>query len=220
MPGGSVVYGEDGRRVDWAQASRCPVRQPHAALCRHTRNVRVQQRMVGQGRWAARFDLLSTRRKQRPATSSTTGHSTLAESTTTHRSFLPSHLEEPSDRARSFWAWRLVNSTYQLITGAPVGLATHRNHVNLTVRSGYFDGYATRWHSRNGIALGNLPRMYAIPRPLKLGSWHQPIVHVRWSAGNYGAVDVWHGVRSKRHWKQSVRLRGKPTVQWSARSQR
>jgi hypothetical protein len=61
-----------------------------------------------------------------------------------------------------------------------------------------------------------VPRMYAIPPRLKLGSWHQLIVHVRWSAGTDGEVDVWHRLRSKFRWKQTVRLRGKPTVQWSA----
>jgi len=44
-------------------------------------------------------------------------------------------------------------------------LAWFRAHyLNLTVNSGYFDGYTTRWRSGNGIARGNLPRMYAIPR--------------------------------------------------------
>jgi hypothetical protein len=58
--------------------------------------------------------------------------------------------------------------------------------------------------------------MYAIPPPLKLGSWDQLIVYVRRSAGNDGAVDVWHRLAGKRHWRQTIRFRGKPTVQWSA----
>jgi Polysaccharide lyase len=106
--------------------------------------------------------------------------------------FFPHSWKEPGDQARSFWGMAMAQFNFQLIYGSPVGLAAHRNHVNLTVQSGYFDGYATRWHSGNGIARGNLPRMYAIPPPLKLGSWHQLIVRVRWSTENDGAVDVWH----------------------------
>jgi hypothetical protein len=91
----------------------------------------------------------------------------------------------------------IAQFNYQLITSAPVSLAAHRNHVNLTVQSGYFDGHATRWHSGNGLARGNSPRMYALRPRLKLGSWHQLIVHVRWSAGNDAAVDVWHRLGGK-----------------------
>jgi Polysaccharide lyase len=127
--------------------------------------------------------------------------------------FFPHTWKEP---ASVFWGMAIAQFNYEGITGPPVGLFAHGQYVNLTIQSGYFDGYATRWHSGNGIARGNVPRMYAIPPRLELGSWHQLIVHVRWSAGNDGEVDVWHRLRSKRRWKQTVRLRGKPTVQWSA----
>jgi hypothetical protein len=132
--------------------------------------------------------------------------------------FFPRAWKEPGDQSNSFWGLVLAqfNFSEKRAGGPPVGLAAHRRYVNLTVQSGYFDGYATQWRTGNGSVRGNLRRLYAIPRPLKLAAWHQLIVHVRWSTGNDGAVDVWHKLRGKRQWKQTVRLRGVPTVQWSA----
>jgi hypothetical protein len=95
------------------------------------------------------------------------------------------------------------------------GLTAHRNYVNLVVASGFFNGTVTRWRSGNGRARGNLPRMYAIPRPLESRVWHELIVHVRWSTGTDGLVEVWHRLRSAGRWQKTVRLSGYPTVQWS-----
>jgi Polysaccharide lyase len=212
------VYGENWEkgRLDTSQwGAQCDNLAPPYVGTRGT--FRVQQKMVGQGRWAARFELPADPTR---ATACEIIHNRTLDLGRDDYFALavsfPRTWKEPGDQARSFWGMAIAQFNYQLITAAPVGLAAHRNQVNLTVQSGYFDGYATRWRSGNGIARGNLPRMYAVPRPLKLGSWHQLIVHVRWSAGNDGAVDVWHRLLGKRRWKQTVRLRGKPTVQWSA----
>jgi Polysaccharide lyase len=211
---GSVVYAENWEkgRLDTTQwGTQCDNLTPPYFGTRGT--FRVQRKIFGQGRWAARFDLP-------PDTTKATACEILHNRTLdlgrkdyyALAVFFPRTWKEP---ASAFWGMAIAQFNYEGITGPPVGLYAHGHHVNLTIQSGFFDGYATRWHSGNGIARGNVPRMYAIPR-LKLGSWHQLIVHVRWSAGNDGAVDVWHRLRSKRRWKQTVRLRGKPTVQWSA----
>jgi hypothetical protein len=84
----------------------------------------------------------------------------------------------------------------------------HRNYVNVLIGSGYYNGSTTKWYTGNGVARGNVPRMYAIQRPLKLGVWHQLIVHVRWSAGPSGAVDVQPRVRGNDNWKRTVRFVG------------
>jgi Polysaccharide lyase len=211
----SVVYGENWEkgRLDTSQwGAQCDNLTPPYVGTRGTFN--VQRRIVGQGRWAARFDLPPDTTK---ATACEVIHNrTLDLGRDDYYAlavFFPRTWKEP---ASAFWGMAIAQFNYEGITGPPVGLYAHGQYVNLTIQSGYFDGYATRWHSGNGIARGNVPRMYAIPPRLKLGSWHQLIVHVRWSAGNEGAVDVWHRLRSKRRWKQTVRLRGKPTVQWSA----
>jgi Polysaccharide lyase len=190
----SVVYGENWEkgRLDTSQwGAQCDNLTPPYVGRRGT--FRVQRKMVGQGRWAARFDLPPDPTK---STACEIIHNrTLDLGRADYYAlavFFPHSWKEPGDQARSFWGMAMAQFNFQLIYGSPVGLAAHRNHVNLTVQSGYFDGYATRWHSGNGIARGNLPRMYAIPPPLKLGSWHQLIVRVRWSTENDGAVDVWH----------------------------
>jgi hypothetical protein len=210
----SVVYGENWERgrLDTSQwGAQCDNLTPPYVGTRGT--FRVQPKIVGQGRWAARFDLPPDTTK---ATACEIIHNrTLDLGRDDYYAlavFFPHTWKEP---ASAFWGIAIAQFNYEGITGPPVGLYAHGHYVNLTVQSGYFDGYATRWHSGNGIARGNLPRMYAISRPLKLGSWHQLIVHVRWSVGNEGTVDVWHRLLGKRRWKQTVRLRGKPTVQWS-----
>jgi Polysaccharide lyase len=213
----SVVYGENwehGRLSTSHWVAQCDnLVRPYYG----TRGaVRAQRKIVGQGRWAARFDL--------PPDASNATACEIIHGRTLDLGrddyyalaiFFPQAWKEPGDQARSFWGMAVAQLNYQMITGPPVGLFAHRRYVNLTIQSGYFDGYATRWYSGNGIARGNLPRLYAIPPPLKLGSWHQLIVHVHWSSANDGAVDVWHRLRGKRRWKQTVHFRGKPTVQWS-----
>jgi hypothetical protein len=217
-PNGTVIYGHDWEkgRLDTSQwGAQCDNLTPPYFGTRGT--FRVQRKIVGQGRWAARFDLPPDPTK---ATACEIIHNrTLDLGRVDYYAlavFFPRRWREPGDQPSSFWGMVIAVFNYQRITGPPVGLFAHRHYVNLVVGSGYFDGYATRWYSGNGIARGNLPPMYAIPRPLKLGSWHQLIVRVRWSAGNDGAVDVWHRLQRKRRWKQTVRFRGKPTVQWTA----
>jgi hypothetical protein len=173
----------------------------------------VQQAIVGQGRWAARFDLPADSAK--PSACEVIHDRTLDLGTHDYYAlalYFPKDWREPSG---VFWGLALAQFNYEGITGAPVGLAAHGNYVNLIVGSGYFDGYRTQWYTGNGIARGNLPKLYAIPRPLKRGVWHQLIIHVRWSARMDGAVDVFHRIRGQRRWKRTARLRGYPTVQWS-----
>jgi hypothetical protein len=125
----------------------------------------------------------------------------------------PKRWKEPAD---VFWGLVIAQFNYQGITGPSVGLAAHRNYVNLVVASGYFDGHVSQWRTGNGVMRGNLRRMYAIPRPLKLGIWHQLILHVRWSTGTSGAIDVWHRESGQSRWRKTIGFRGYPTVQWSA----
>lgn len=212
------MYGEnwENGQLDTSQwAAQCDNLAPPYLVTRGT--FRAEQKIVAQGGWAARFNLP-------PDPTKRTACEVLHERTLdlgrddyyALAVFFPRTWREPGDRPRSFWGMVLAQFNYQNIGGPSVGLSAHRKYVNLTILSGYFDGRTFQWHSGNGIARGNLARMYAIPRPLKLGSWHQLIVHVRWSADSDGAVDVWHHVQGKQRWKQTVRFRGKPTVQWSA----
>jgi hypothetical protein len=215
---GSVLYGENWESgpldtKEWE--AQCDNLAPPYVGTRGT--FRAEDKLAGQGRWAARFDLPADPSK--PTACEIIHTRTLDLGRDDYYAlalFFPRIWKEPGDQQRSFWGMALAQFNYQLITGPPIGLFAHRRYVNLTIQSGYFDGRTTRWSSGNGIVRGNLPRMYAIRRPLRLGVWHQLIVHVRWSAGDDGAIDVWHRVRGKRLWRRTVRFQGKPTVQWSA----
>lgn len=177
----------------------------------------VSQDVVAQGRWAARFELPADPTK--PTACEVIHNRTLDLDTDDYYAldvFFPTNWREPGNMPNAFWGVAIAQFNYQMIHGGPLMLAAHRNYVNLVVSTGYFNGSALRWYSGNGIGRGNLPSMYAIPHPLKLGVWHQLIVHVRWSSGMDGAVDVWHRLRGKRRWKKTVRFRARPTVQWSS----
>jgi hypothetical protein len=173
----------------------------------------VQRAIAGQRRWAARFDLPID--SARPTACEILHHRTLDLGTNDYFAlelYFPKEWKEP---AGVFWGLIAAQLNYQGITGPSVGLAAHGNYVNLLIGSGYFDGAKTRWYTGNGVARGNLPRMYAIRRPLKRGVWQQLILRVRWSIESDGAVDVWHRLRGQRKWEKTVRFRGYPTVQWS-----
>jgi hypothetical protein len=209
-----VLYGENWEkgRLDtnqWgAQCNNLP--QPTFA----TRgSFTLQQATVGQGRWAARFELPAD--ALRPTACEVIHDRRLDLGTDDYYALALSFPKDWREPSRVFWGLLIAQFNYEGITGPPVGLAAHRDYVNLIVGSGFFDGVQTRWYTGNGVARGNLPRLYAIPRPLEREVWHQLIVHVRWSAGSDGEVDVLHRIRGQQRWKRTVRLRGYPTVQWS-----
>jgi hypothetical protein len=175
----------------------------------------VQQAHVAQGRWAARFDLPADTVK--PTACEVIHDRTLDLETNDYYAlalYFPKNWQDPSG---VFWGLLVAQFNYEGIAGPPVGLAAHARYVNLIVGSGYFDGVGTRWYTGNGIGRGNLGRLYAIPRPLQRQVWHQLIVHVRWSAGNDGVIEVFHRIQGRRNrWKETVDLTGYPTVQWSS----
>jgi hypothetical protein len=214
---GSIIYRENWERggLDTSQwGAQCNnLTQTSSRRGSFTAN----QNVVAQGRWAARFDLPADPTK---ATACEVIHNrTLDLDTDDYYAldvFFPTNWREPGNMPKAFWGVAIAQLNYQMIHGGPLILAAHRNYVNLVVSTGYFNGSTLRWYSGNGIARGNLPSMYAIPRPLKLGVWHQLIVHVRWSSGMDGAIDVWHRTRGQRRWDKTVRFRARPTVQWSA----
>jgi Polysaccharide lyase len=177
----------------------------------------AERTLVGQGRWAARFDL--------PAAPTGSSSCELIHNRTLDvgiddyyalEVYFPANWQEPGDQPSSFWGMAIAQFNYEMIWAGPVDLYAHRNYVNLVVLTGRFNEPTTRWYSGNGVVRGNLPRMYAIPRPLKLGVWHELIVHVHWTRRMNGAVDVWHRLRGRQRWERTVRFRGYPTVQWSA----
>ena len=213
----TVLYGEswESGSLDTSQwGAQCANLTPPYVGTRGS--FRTQQKIVSQGRWGARFDLPADTAK--PTACEVIHNRTLDLGRDDYYALavlFPRNWREPGDQPNSFWGMGIAQFNYQLITGAPVGLAAHRNYVNLTILSGFFDGHRSQWYSGNGVGRGNLPRMYAIPSPLRRGVWHQLVVRVHWSTDSDGQVDVWHRLRGQRRWKRTVHFVGKPTVQWS-----
>jgi hypothetical protein len=116
---------------------------------------------------------------------------------------------------------------YQNIWGAPVSVHAHRRYVNRVLQAGYCrDAWSAspgcEWHSGNRVR-GNVRTLYLIPSTrFSTAVWHEVVVHVRWAADGAGVVDAWHRIKgtharygTKAAWRQTVRVRGYPTVQWS-----
>ncbi len=61
---------------------------------------------------------------------------------------------------------------------------------------------------------------YNINRPLldtlSKGRWNDFVVHVRWSTGRDGEVEVWHKLGWQHRLRRLIRLAGVPTFQWKA----
>ena len=181
-----------------------------------TGSLTPERAIVAQGRWAARFDLPPD--PTRSSSCEVIHNRTLDVGADDYYGldvYFPTNWREPGDQPRSFWGLALAQFNFEDIYGGPVSLLAHKRYVNLVILTGYINGTRARWFSGNGTVRGNVRRMYAIPRPLKLGVWHQLIVHIHWSAGSDGAVDTWHRLGGQR-WNRTVHLRGLPTVQWSA----
>ena len=177
--------------------------------------VGVTIRLVGQGRYAARFNLPTTDKnnacevlKQRPIGLGTDDYYGLM--------FLfPRNWREPSPAG---WGALIAQFSYQGIHGPPIALAAHAKYVELQMQTGLCRRAGS---SPEGCAYssgkgGNLKPMVAIPKPLARGVWHELIVHVHHATDASGAVDVWHRLKGEAGWKMTMSLRGYPTVQWTA----
>ena len=128
----------------------------------------------------------------------------------------PTNWQEPST---AFWGMSVAQFNYEGINSSPLGLTAHADNVTIVVNSGACppSGVAPGcpYYSGNG---GDAPRgmagpLLAIPKgQLALGVWHQLVVHVRWTLGTDGVLEVWHRVRGGT-WSKTVSMSGVPTLQ-------
>jgi hypothetical protein len=113
---------------------------------------------------------------------------------------------------------------FQAVWGSPIDFELHDNHVTLALETGACSSARTRdpgcrWRSNADVPggrAGNLGALYAVPPGMRTGVWHELIMHVHWSAGSSGVVQVWHRLLGRANWTRTVSLRGYPTVQWDA----
>jgi hypothetical protein len=123
--------------------------------------------------------------------------------------------------ANSFWGVSTAQFGFQNIWAAPIVLELHDDHMTLALETGACRSYLTSapgcsWRSNadNPHGPGNLGALYAVPRPMRSGVWHEIIVGVHWARGRSGEIQVWHRVAGAADWTRTVSLRGYPTVQW------
>jgi Polysaccharide lyase len=128
----------------------------------------------------------------------------------------PTGWQEPSS---AFWGLLVAQFNYQRITGPPVGLYAHADHVNITLQSGYcvFMGACSYTTGNDAYKAGTLGvTLRAIPSTrFRLDAWHQLIVHVQWTTDSTGRIEVWHRLKGDATWSKTVDFSGYPTLQWS-----
>jgi hypothetical protein len=176
--------------------------------------ITVQDEIVGEGDWAARFDLPAASVNQacealieRPIGVGSEDYYALMVR-------IPSPWQEPSPAG---WGLVIAQLNFQGIWGAPVMLAAHRDHLSLVLQSGLCADVTSSdpgCANTNG-ANGNLPASRAIPT-LAPDTWHELIVHVRWATDTTGLVEAWHRLAGTRPWSKTVTISGQPTLQWTA----
>jgi hypothetical protein len=128
----------------------------------------------------------------------------------------PTGWQEPSS---AFWGMLLAQFNYQRISGPPVGVYAHADHVNIALQSGYcvFAGACTFSTGNGADKQGTLGvTLRAIPSTrFSLNAWNQLIVHVHWATDSSGRIEVWHRLKGDSTWAKTVDFSGYPTLQWT-----
>ena len=202
---GSVVfYGdwETGDISQWNWGAQCiNYMPPPPGLLGNDGNVYVVTDLVAQGRYAARFDLPAD--SQQYTSCEVLRRRTEALGTDdwyAQEVYFPANWQEPS-------AWGLLLGQYdfQGITGPPVGLYAHSDHVDIGIET--------------GLCNPPMPCQYTLIRQIApLGvhlaeTWQQFVVHVHHAEDSSGLVEGWWRPRGGT-WTKTVTWSG-PTVQWS-----
>jgi hypothetical protein len=118
----------------------------------------------------------------------------------------------------SFWGVSIAELNFQSLGmgGPTIALQAHSDHVTLAMQTGVatttFPNYGYRSNA-DSTGSPNLPALYAIPRPMKLGVWHELVIHAHWATSKTGLVEVWHRLKGQTSWAKTVSLGGVPTLQ-------
>jgi Polysaccharide lyase len=118
----------------------------------------------------------------------------------------------------AFWGVSIAEFNFQnLGPGGPtIALQAHADHVTVAMQTGTttttFPNY--QYRSNADVTGGpNLPPLYAIPRPMQLGVWHELVVHAHWASNKTGVLETWHRLKGQTGWTKTASLSGYPTLQ-------
>ena len=122
--------------------------------------------------------------------------------------------------AAGFNGVQIAELNYQGIGDGTANLALNAqsDHLTLTLATGQVLSampYSQYRSNADSPGKPNLPALYAIPRPMQLGVWHELILHVHWATNSTGQVDIWHRVKGQSAWTQTVSFSGYPTLKYN-----
>jgi hypothetical protein len=198
---------DTGNLSQWAFGAQCANTgvASNESAARGTVNLTV--RIVGQGKYSARFNL--------PASDVNNACEVLDERLIGLggddyyglMAFFPKTWREPSPAG---WGLSIAQLGFQGIWGSPISLNAHTNNIALEMQTGLCSPVSS---AHPGCAY--VKSLAAVPPPLARGVWHELIVHVHRTTDSTGVVEAWHRLKGQKRWKQTVSLRGYPTVQWT-----
>jgi hypothetical protein len=126
---------------------------------------------------------------------------------------LPGDWQEPSPAG---WGMSLAQLNFENIWSSPVSVIAHGNYVDLVLNAGLCTGLKSgnpgcQYTSGMG---GNVPRQQLIPTwAFSTRTWHQLLIHVKWTNGGDGVVEGFHRLRGETTWTKTAMLSGYPTLQ-------
>jgi hypothetical protein len=113
----------------------------------------------------------------------------------------------------AFWGVSIAQFNWEIV-GSDVALQAHSDHVTLAVQTGVCTNAVCQYRSNaDSTGAPTLPALYAIPKPMQLGVWHELIVHIHWATDKTGVIEVWHRVKGQSAWTKTASLTGYPTLQ-------
>ena len=159
-----------GRSREWGGQCANTGVEMTPTLVRGTANLTV--RLVGQGKFAARFNLPAAAANNACELLNTRSIGLGTDDYYGLMVLFPKKWREPSPAG---WGLSIAQLSFQGIWGAPVSLNAHARHISLELQSGLCAPYTS---SHPGCTYssgpeGNVPPMVAVPAPLALGIWHE-----------------------------------------------
>ena len=194
---------ETGNISQWTWGAQCANYSPPPPGSANIGNLSIVTDVVAQGMYSGRFDLpadtvgnnsCEVLRKRTEALGSDDFYA--------QEVYFPSNWQEPSG-----WGLLLGQYDFQGITGPPVGLYAHSDHVDIGIETGLC-------HPPSPCQYTAGPRIAPLGTHLA-ATWQQFVVRVHHAADSSGLVQGWWRPRGGT-WTQTVNWSGYPTVQWTS----
>jgi hypothetical protein len=185
--------------------------------------VSVESSLVGEGGYAARFDL--------PANSLRQACEVLDHRPLVSDSYYSLMFNLPGGgQTTNSWGTTIAQLNYQGIWGPPEGLFAVNsttlgeaapNAVIMVLQSGFcYSVYSASPGCTNVASVYqstlSMPAQYAVPPgQLTFGVWHELVCHIHFAVDSSGVFECWHKLKGQTAWTKTGAYTGYPTVQWT-----